>query len=145
MVRHHWTVIVPSSKACQLGSAQESWDLRAKATKLSLFFFLPLDRARRPGTCTPHAHTHTHTHTLTRTHAQTHARAHTRAHARAAAEYCNWAKGGRARAARGRGVRGAGAARSGHGAGAERGAGQGQGWAGPAEPSERSAPPQDLL
>lgn len=26
MVRHHWTVIVPSSKACQLGTAQESRD-----------------------------------------------------------------------------------------------------------------------
>ena len=26
MVRHHWTVIVPSSKARQLGTAQESWD-----------------------------------------------------------------------------------------------------------------------
>lgn len=41
MVRHHWTVIVPSSKACQLGTAQESRDPLHSA---GLFSSLPSPR-----------------------------------------------------------------------------------------------------
>lgn len=39
MVRHHWTVIVPSSKARQLGTAQESRDRGAESSGTHRAFF----------------------------------------------------------------------------------------------------------